>query len=109
MLIHRDLVNCRRVVKEITNPKVELDESQFCKKCSPAQAKPQLGLVIHYPDQSEPHRVWGVSLDDLRLLQEFFAGKDRHVTDNDQEVAMKDCKARLEKLLGVTPLEPAPK
>lgn len=102
-VLQRDLEACRRLVKEIKGLKVELDESRFCRKCHPEVKDPKLGLVVRYPGQPEPHRVWGVTSDDLRLIAEFLSGKNKHVSANEGETPIKDHLKRLEELLGVKP------
>ncbi|MCY3019216.1 MAG: hypothetical protein NTW87_09350 [Planctomycetota bacterium] len=101
--ITNELPACRRAAKEISGLAVELDESQFCKQCSPDVTKPQLVLVVKYPDQAAPHRVTGVTADDLRLVKEFLVGARKHVFSNDGETPLKQHMPRLEQLLGVKP------
>lgn len=81
---------CRQAAKDIAGLPLELDESQFCKQCNPGVAKPQLVLVIRYPDRPEPHRVIGIALDDLRLLKAYQEGN-----------WLQQHQPRLEQLLGV--------
>lgn len=103
--LNYQLSSCRRLVKEIKGLNVELDESQFCRKCHPEVKNPQLGLIVRYSGQKTPHRVWGVTSGDLRLLVEFMAGKTKHVGERDSETPLKNHLKRLEELLGVKPGE----
>jgi hypothetical protein len=100
-VLERELDSCRRLVKEIKGLAVELDESQFCRKCSPNVKEPALGLVVRYSGQKTAYRVWGVTADDLLLLNEFLSGKDRHAGGRDEQTPMKSHLERLEELLGV--------
>ncbi len=95
-----DLPGSRLLVKKITAVSLKLDESELCRKCSPKVASPHVWLVVMYPGQ-KPYRVKDVTLDDLRLIEEFLAGKDKHRTFNDGEIAMQDYLPRLRKLLGI--------
>ncbi len=96
-----ELDACRRLVSQIDNLDMTLDESQFCNHCSPHTEVPKLGLVIRYPDQPEPHRVWDVSQTDLIMLDAAADGKLKYKGVTDNETALKDSLPRLEELLGV--------
>ena len=100
--IDRDLGPCRIIAKSITKVKITLDETQFCRKCDPKAKNPALCLTIYYPQDKTSHSICNVEEEDLVLLSEFFADKDKHEYSNDQEVPLKNSIKRLEKLLGVT-------
>ena len=97
----------RRRIKEIGGLSVKLDESQFCRTCSPQVKTPKLGLVVQYAGQQEPHRVWDITENDAKLIAEFLAGKDKHVGPTDGEIPLKDYVKRLEELLGLRLDKPA--
>lgn len=99
--IIQNLSNYRRRAKLITKLSVELDESQFCKKCSPEVTKPHIALIIRYPNESKEHRISHITENDLKLISEFLAGKKKHILDNDAEEPLKKHVKRLEVLLGV--------
>jgi hypothetical protein len=101
MLLHKILPACRRKIANIRGLAVELDESQFCKKCSPDVAAPKLVLVVRHPNQKEPHRFVGVTDDDLQMLIEFLAGDNKHRGGQDSIRPLADNMPRLEQLLGV--------
>jgi hypothetical protein len=71
MMVHYELEQCRRQVKQIAQLAVELDGSQFCKKCSPNTQKPQLILVIHFPGEQNVHHYTGVTSASIYQLAEF--------------------------------------
>ena len=100
-LLEWGLVACRRRVQEIRGLDVALDETQFCRRCSPDAPTPRLGLVVRHHGEGEPHRVWGVGAEDLVLLGEFLAGKDRHTDFYDHETPLGNHLPRIEQLLGV--------
>lgn len=100
-ILQQELAACRKLAAEMPELKLELDEAQLCEKCSPGVVKPQLVLVVRYADQREPHRVAGVTADDLRLIHELLAGKTKHVGPADFESALKEKLPRLRELLGV--------
>jgi len=95
-----DLVACRRAAGTVKAFSVELDESEFCRKCSPGVETPALGLIVRYGG-GEPHVVRPVGLLDLRLITEFLAGSSIHVGSNDSQTPLKKSEARLRELLGI--------
>jgi hypothetical protein len=104
--VRLEIPEARRLVKEIRGIEVKLDESQFCRTCSPSVSEPQLILLVGVPGQKDPHRVEGVAANDLKLLKEFLQGSDRHKGDNDRETPLKDHIDRIEELLGIGPKPP---
>jgi len=99
------LESCRHMVKTLGNLKMELDESQFCKKCSPDVKSPEINLIIKYEGEKE-HRVNNISEEDVKLIYEFGLESDIHsVIDSETmsstETPLKDHVKRLSELLGV--------
>ena len=88
--------DCRRTIKNIKGIHVELDESQFCRKCRPDVTHPVLLLKVHLGNGCKitpeiRHR-------DLVLLADFVEGIPQ--TSGGYE-ALADHLPRLEELLGV--------
>jgi hypothetical protein len=100
MVLH-ELPAMRGMVQALPGLDARLDESQYCRKCSPNVESPQAVLVLRFPGTPEEHRVAGVTSMDLRLLQEFLAGEKVHKGERDSESALKAHAGRLEELLGV--------
>jgi hypothetical protein len=92
--------NCRRTLKTINGINISLDESQFCKKCSPDIQSPKLVLIITHEDGNK-HTVTGVTNNDLILISEFLTGSDKHKDEGDFETPLKDHIKRLKELLCV--------
>jgi hypothetical protein len=94
---------CRRELDElrkVAGDSISLDESQFCRKCSPKVAAPK--LVLHISYQGEKTRdIEGVDHGDLRILTDFLSGKLQTTGDCDDVLALKESLPRLEELLGV--------
>jgi hypothetical protein len=88
-------------LKRITKIDVKLDESQFCKKCSPEITSPEYGLIVKYGKDAKPHTTYNITADDITLLYEFSEGKKEHKTYFGK-FPMEKYKARLEELLGTT-------
>lgn len=100
--VQKDIIECRRRAKAIAGLglALNLDESEFCSKCAPSVKNPELILVIHYGGREGDFRVRRISTDDMKLLEEFLEGKDRHAGDTDTETSMKSHLRRLKELLG---------
>ncbi|HOO20587.1 MAG TPA: hypothetical protein PLJ99_00180 [Kiritimatiellia bacterium] len=80
---------------------VELDEQAFCRKCRPmAVDEPASVLVVRLPDGRETRTVVFTE-DDLRVLRDFFAGRDVKVGSQDDETPLKRSLPRLRSLLGM--------
>ena len=95
---------CRRVIKKIKTQNVKLDESQFCRHCSPHTNKPLLGLIIQYPDSEKHHSIYGVDEEDCQMVLDFFDGLDVFIAwgdSHDYVIKFTQCLDRLEELLGV--------
>jgi hypothetical protein len=95
------LPQCRGLAKQVKGLTIQLDEKEFCRKCAPKSSTPHLWLVVKYPGEKKDYRARDVTVDDLRLINEFLEGKDRHKTSNDGESAMKSHLSRLRTLLGI--------
>lgn len=100
-VVQWELESCRRLVQGINNLDLELDESQFCKHCSPNAETPTLGLIVRYSNQPEPHRVWNIDLKDVLLIKGFTEGGLKFKGHQDWEAALIKSIPRLEELLGV--------
>lgn len=96
-----DLPACRRQVQAIKGLTLALDESEFCRKCSPAVKEPALILIVRCVDEEKPHRVRGVSAVDLQLISEFLSGQEKHKTANDAEEPLQKYVPRLKQLMGI--------
>lgn len=100
-MVKYDIPSCRSAVKTMPGLKVELDESEFCRKCSPAVKSPALCMKIHYEGEATPHKTCGVSSDDMTLMYEFLNGEKKHQGGSSGEIPLKNYTNRLETLLGI--------
>ena len=89
---------CRRLAKEIQGLDVTFVEAGFCDFCFPDAKERSLDLVVHHADGLS-HRVQGITSDDLTLIAEFLAGKEKHVGERGSETPLKDHISRLQELL----------
>ncbi|MCY3019215.1 MAG: hypothetical protein NTW87_09345 [Planctomycetota bacterium] len=100
LTLHVELETCRRTVAAIPGSRVELDDSQFCRNCSPGVVNPQLVLVVRRPGSAEPHRFAGVTTEDVQLVREYLAGSAKHVGEHGYETPLMQHAQRIEQLLG---------
>ncbi len=101
--LNRNLHQCRALVKNLTAVDARLDESSFCKKCSPDnKEKPSLCLITRCSDDENTYQSCQITDEDLVLLNEFFAGKVTHRDNTDYETPLKDELKRIASLLGIT-------
>lgn len=93
--------SCRSAVKNIKGVNIALDESSFCKKCSPNVENPELCLLVNINNEQDTNKVCNIRESDLVLLKEFLDGDAIHKGAQDQETPLKDHLERIEELLGV--------
>lgn len=86
------------LMRELSRSDVILDESSFCKNCSPDTPGPSMALVVHYADGTD-HRTDCVELVDVQLVKVFFDGHSKHDGGMGGEVPLKAHAARLATLL----------
>ena len=102
-----EIQSCRRKINEIKGAHVELDEAEFCIRCSPEVESPKLNIVVRFKRVENPHRVRGICEEDLQLLAEFLEGSDKHVLPMEEanvfgrEQPLKNYIDRLKVLLNV--------
>jgi hypothetical protein len=98
-----EIPECRREFKELqklAGDSISLDESQFCKKCSPKVTEPK--LVLHITLKGEKARdVEKIKHGDIRILREFLAGELLAEGDRNSISPLKKSLPRLQELLGV--------
>jgi len=99
--LRRDLPACRSLADSIPAINLQLDESEYCKKCNPKIENPQLCITYKLADDQKETHICGISKYDLSIMKEFMQGKTIHITDNDGEAAMKDFLPRLQELFGI--------
>ncbi|MFH1709118.1 MAG: hypothetical protein ABIF71_14535 [Planctomycetota bacterium] len=100
--VRGDVEAGRRMVGQLPGVKASIDESQFCKKCTPDVKTPTLILNIQYTGDAASQRVEGITGFDFQLLNEFLTGENKHKGFTGQEEPLKEYLPRLELILGVT-------
>jgi hypothetical protein len=99
--ITREIPSCRFFVSDLKSIDIKLDESQFCKKCSPKVKNPELCIEIKYTDESEKHKTCNISSFDLQLVSEFLKGKITHLGETGGETPLKDYLDRIKTVLNI--------
>ena len=79
---------------------ITLDESQFCRKCSPKVTAPKLVLHISYNGE-KARDIENIEPGDLRLLHDFLSGKVLTNDDHGCASPLKNSLPRLQELLDV--------
>lgn len=100
--VRRDLPLCRSLADSISAINIQLDESQYCKKCSPDIKTPQLCMTYKLADDENETHKCGISQYDLQIMKEFMQGKIKHKDSQDGETPLKDFLPRLQELFGIT-------
>jgi len=98
-----ELPAMRRLVTQVPNLTVTLDEYEFCRHCSPNTIDPRTAIVVQFTGDWTGHVTEGVSTDDLELLKDFMSGSDKHIGSEGRQTPLKDHLDRLEQLLGEQP------
>jgi predicted RNA-binding Zn-ribbon protein involved in translation (DUF1610 family) len=101
--IDRQLPACKRIFETLDTALkgyISLDESSFCRKCSPDSKTPELLLRIKY-DDGDSHSSPIDSDEEIRMVVDFLKGKLTYTTSNDSEMPLKEKLPRLRKLMGV--------
>jgi hypothetical protein len=96
--------SCRRKIQElqkVASEAMSLDESQFCRKCSPDATSPKLVLHISYKGEKKAWDIKGIKYGDLCILHDLFTGKLLTEGEQGREFPLKDRLPRLQELLGV--------
>lgn len=90
-----DIDECRRLFADIpTKAGMKLDESEYCRKCSPRVRTPSPALLVTTA-RGQTRRVRHVTADDLRQLADYFAAPEA------TRQTLRKESARLRKLLGL--------
>ena len=86
---------CKHKIKNTKGIHISLDESEFCKYCSPFIKEPKLCLLVNIDGASDTVKTRDISYYDIELLQKFLDGNTFYC----DELAYH--KNRLKELLGI--------
>jgi hypothetical protein len=99
--VQRELPGCRSMANTLSEINLTLDESQYCKKCSPDIVSPQLCMTYKLSDDTSETNICGIDSDDLEIMKEFLQGTEKHEAGQGREVPLKDYLPRLQQLFGI--------
>jgi hypothetical protein len=99
--LENNLNSCRNEIEKVHGLNIKLDESQFCKHCSPNTENPQLCLLVNIGGQSYTTRVCNIENKDIQLIYEFLNDKLVHTGEQDEETPLVNNIDRIKKLLGL--------
>ena len=94
-----EIKNCRERIKKIKGIHIALDESEFCKYCSPSIIKPTLYLLVNIDGERYTARTSNITYKDIRLLESFLNDNTVYI-ETDKTSSAKYIK-RLKELLGI--------
>jgi len=93
----REIQACRILVKRLKGLDATLDESEFCRKCSPEIDIPTLKLIIRYKNENDTHIAKYIGQGNLTILVDFLENRDRtYFVDSETVITL------IEGLLGVS-------
>jgi predicted RNA-binding Zn-ribbon protein involved in translation (DUF1610 family) len=92
---------CRKEAETIKGINFEIDESQFCKHCSPDIEEPQLCLKINISNSNDTTTVCDINYLDVRLIKEFLNDELKHKGSQDGESPLVNHIDRIKELLGM--------
>jgi hypothetical protein len=101
-LVESELPACRAIIKMLERRApgaFKLDESRFCRECSPAVKQPTLVLTLNYAD-GKPQTISGVTPEETRLLQEFLSGELVHKDAEGSKLELRYYLPQIEKIVG---------
>ncbi len=93
--------SCRKLVLEIGEAWLKLDESSLCPVCNPDAKSRSLALVIRHGDEPVAHRTEGVRQFDLEIIRAFLAGSEVYHCLGGGSLPLRKFIGRLRVLLGV--------
>lgn len=100
-IIDSEIPKCRDLVKNIHDIEISLDESEFCRKCSPKITDPQLCIEIKTSDMTKANRTCAIRTEDLTILTEFLQGSLKHKDSFDYESPLKEKISALENMFSI--------
>lgn len=95
-----EILACKRELNKIEGINIELDESEFCKKCNPGIVKPRLYLYVNIEGEPDTTKIINPSANDIRIIGEFLKGAVKYKTSDDWEHSLTDNINRINELFG---------
>lgn len=99
-ILEHGIYTCKRQLNKVEGIHIAIDESQFCKKCSPFIEKPELCLLVNIEGQQDTTKICNITVKDILLITEFLNNKISLVTGEGEEPLL-DYIDRIQELLGL--------
>jgi len=96
-----ELNSCRREIQKVKGVNIFLDESEFCKHCSPFVKNPTLYLLVNIGGESDTTKISNVSYEDIQLIRRFLNGELVFEGDFGIETPLVNHIERIKELLGL--------
>ncbi len=100
-LLSYGLNACRNEISLVKGVNIKLDESEFCKKCSPDVEIPRLCLLLNISNTQDTIKRYNINYLDIRLIREFLNDKLKHKNSFDFESPLVNYIERIQQLIGV--------
>jgi hypothetical protein len=100
-IVQMGIAACRKEAEKIKGINFKIDESQFCKHCSPDIEDAQLCLKIHISNSNDTTTVCDINYLDVRLIKEFLNDELKHKGLGDVESPLVNHIGRIKELLGM--------
>lgn len=95
-----DFVVIRRMVSQMRDVEIKLDETSFCKKCQPHSVNPKFSIDITIVGDDKKIHTEYVTIADIRLLINFFNNDFNYIAVD--SIQRQESLERLEILLGLS-------
>jgi hypothetical protein len=92
---------CRREIEKVKGINIKLDESQFCKHCSPEIKNPELCLLVNIANLNDTTKVCNISYMEIRYIHEFLNDQLVHKGERESETPLINNIPRIKELLGL--------
>jgi len=100
--ILKELPSMRSLVKPLEKYGIVLDERALCKKCQTQTSEKTVCLIIPYLENvNQPHKKCPIRDHELKLLNDFFNGKDKYANEYDVETPLVNYLQNLYKIFGL--------
>lgn len=76
VIVSRELNILRKEIQKVKGINIFLDESEFCKHCSPYTTNPSLNLIVNINGESNITKTQNVTYTDILLLRNFLNGEN---------------------------------
>ena len=95
IIVYREIAKIRKEIQEVKGINISLDESEFCKYCSPYTTNPSLNLSVNIHGEPNTTTTPNVTCMDIQLLHVFLNWNLAKTQFTERDIA------RIKELLGI--------